>query len=348
MNASGTCDTDSLAHTTSLAKGPVFIVGMPRSGTKLLRDLLNGNPGIRIPRIETEFFPLLVAVWDSGGARRPRDRFKTAYGRVTKCSYFFYKRSEGPIIGEDKWYGLCETLTPAGIFEALMRHDLGLIGRHDVVWGDKSPSYIGHVALLRRHFPQAKFIHIVRDVRDYCVSSRDAWGKHVLRSAARWAQSLDGLSEVLDAREPSLLEVRYEDLLDEPKQVIARVCAFLGVPFLEDMLSLANPTENLGRATGEKRILPQNYKRYLVALTSEELASIESCAGDTMQKYGYTLTCPRPRIMPSKMAMLAMQVLDSINLVRLRRRELGTINTIRFYIRYFLTTHVRNQSTHVP
>jgi hypothetical protein len=62
--------------------GPLFIIGMPRSGTKLLRGLLEQHPRVRVPTIETEFFPFLVrwARLISSGARRRRSRLTGASG----------------------------------------------------------------------------------------------------------------------------------------------------------------------------------------------------------------------------------------------------------------------------
>lgn len=234
--------------------GPLFIIGMPRSGTKLLRGLLNEHPQIGIPAFETEFFPYWTVHWNNFGNISDYSRFKKFYGACLSVPYFIYCASAGKLIDSRKWFELCHNYTPAGVFEALVRHDVkALSTTNRILWGDKSPSYINHLPLLKSHFPKAKFVHIIRDVRDYCLSMNKAWGKNIMRAAQRW---VDGIKEAqLSSKSFPMdyMEIRYEDLLENPEIELKKICLFLKIQFDSQMLHPSNTTENIGDAKGAER-----------------------------------------------------------------------------------------------
>jgi hypothetical protein len=153
---------------------------MPRSGTKLLRRLLNQQSAIAIPAIETEFLPYLVSKHSTYGDISKPDVFHLMYKEMVKLPYFIYQRKRGDLVSEAACHKNCRSFTPSGVFEALVRTQLKLPYDSGIIWGDKSPSYIHHLPLIKRLYPKAKFIHIVRDVRDYCLSIQKAWGKKAL------------------------------------------------------------------------------------------------------------------------------------------------------------------------
>ena len=78
--------------------GPIFIIGMPRSGTKLLRALLINHPNIGIPSIETEFLPYWVKNWNKFGDLSQWSIFKKFYQTVISFPYFIYMRENGKLI----------------------------------------------------------------------------------------------------------------------------------------------------------------------------------------------------------------------------------------------------------
>ena len=76
--------------------GPLFIVGLPRSGTKLLRSLLNNHPEIGIPGAESQFLPYLYRRWAQFGDLSDSAKFHNFYAYATKLPYFVYMRQQGP------------------------------------------------------------------------------------------------------------------------------------------------------------------------------------------------------------------------------------------------------------
>ena len=242
--------------------GPLFIIGMPRSGTKILRSLLNEHPQISILNIETEFLPYWVKKWHDFGELSNNDNFNSFYEKTIKLPYFFYRKKEGNLCCKKDWYNECLGYSPAEVFEALARHDTNTPYNSNKIWGDKSPSYIHHILLLKKLFPKSKFIHIIRDVRDYSLSIHHAWNKDPLRAAQRWS------NDVADAREQGkkvandYMEIRYEDLLCSPKSELVKVCHFLEINFKSSMLTISVITEQVGDAKGFKTIKQDNKNKY--------------------------------------------------------------------------------------
>ena len=275
---------------TGAFHGPLFVVGMPRSGTKLLRDLLNQHPRIGIPRVETEFLPYWFENWSSWGDLADRDRFQSFYNNVSLSSYFRYQTKEDALISAQRWFEQCAQFTPQGVFEALLRHDGGAAATSNVIWGDKSPSYLRHLRMLSERFPEARFVHIVRDVRDYCLSIRNAWGKNMLRAAQRWTDDVaDALQAESELGERVLL-VRYEDLLNDTQGALERICAHLELDFDPAMILLGETAENLGDTAGATEVVSSNQSKYLDALSSKEILAIEVIAAETLRRLDYPVS----------------------------------------------------------
>jgi hypothetical protein len=297
--------------------GPVFVVGMARSGTKLLRDLLRGHPLVRIPPTETNLLPRWVAAWHRFGDLSDRKRFAVFYGRAVRTPYFrMMKKHTGGPIPEEVWYSTCRSFGPAGVFEALLRYDLGAAPETHLVWGDKSPSYTEHVGLLAELFPAARFVHIVRDVRDVCLSLQNAWRKNMIRGAQRWADGVmkarrDG--ELVPGR---YLEIRYEDLLADPVPALRRCCEFLGLEFDASMLRLQFSTEFRGAAKGAQAIVTDNARKFERMLDPATQRQIEAVAGPALRAFGYDVEYDGPTRRVPRPLMAYYRLLDGMNFVR--------------------------------
>lgn len=91
-----------------MKKGPLFIVGMPRSGTKLLRSLLNNHSKISIPNSETEILPYWATYWKEYGDLTDFANFEKFYEKVRQSSFFYYMaRHKGHCISAQEWHKAC-------------------------------------------------------------------------------------------------------------------------------------------------------------------------------------------------------------------------------------------------
>ncbi|WP_298037526.1 sulfotransferase [uncultured Desulfuromonas sp.] len=313
--------------------GPIFIVGMPRSGTKLLRGILNNHPDVAFSSSETEILPFWAKHWPEYGDLRDFENFQIFYNSAIKSSYFHYiEKSHGKIISAKKWHEACGDWTVAGVFESLVRLDTGCTTQ--MIWGDKSPSYIRHIPLLMELFPGGKFIYIVRDVRDYCLSINKAWGKNMIRAAQRWADDVGNAKASLACCPNRAIEVRFEDLLDNPKKELQAVCDFIGISFGEDMLFFENTTEKIGGAQGATEVVEGNKGKWQAELSAAKVRKIEKVCMETLHAYKYSTTYEGPvdRIHP--LMMEALKVLDGVNLLFHDNEKRGLFKNILFYLRY--------------
>ncbi|SDT86284.1 sulfotransferase family protein [Desulfobacula phenolica] len=315
--------------------GPIFITGMPRSGTKLLRDLLNGHPMISIPTIETEFLPYWASHWEIWGVSQGSyESFLKFYHNIIQLPYFIYMAEMEKLIKPDVWYHACADFNVSAVFEALVRHDANIEGR--MIWGDKSPGYIRHIPLLKKIYPQAKIIHIIRDVRDYCLSTNKAWGKDMRRAAQRWIDNIIKARKDGEDIKNDYFEIRYEDLLEDTEKSLRQICLFLDIAYQPQMVCLLKPSENIGDARGISGILKQNTKKYLTKMSFPLRKKIEHISYPLLLDLGYECKVFSSVKKIGRIELIFLRVLDGINLIRLRGKSQGFLKSLYFYMNSFI------------
>ncbi|TMR00629.1 sulfotransferase [Actinomadura soli] len=213
---------------------PVFVLGCPRSGTTLLQQMLHSHRRIAFPS-ETRFVHTAYeARHRFGDLERVANRRALAEwitrGGNTKFRVLELDADE---VIEEIVHG------PPTLGSALAIVFRAYARRHGKPrWGDKRPSYFRRVPMLRRMFPDAQFVHLVRDGRD-AVSSlmRMPWFEGDIHAAAlTWREAVDTgkrLGPRLGAG--TFHELRYEDLVTDPRLALVRLCAFLGEEYDPEM-----------------------------------------------------------------------------------------------------------------
>jgi hypothetical protein len=176
--------------------------------------------------------------------------------------------------------------------EALMRlYGKGRGKNEKFIWGDKTPNNLVHMPLLHGCFPNAKFIHIIRDPRARALSAKNAWGANMLYSAERWNLSITKARDQGLRLGSNYLEVFYEKLVQQPNEIIEEICKFLDIPFDETMLHLDKPVENRGAKTSETRtsniIVSEHVEKFRDELSPDEIRRIEEVAYPEAKKLGY-------------------------------------------------------------
>lgn len=312
--------------------GPLFIVGMPRSGTKLLRGLLSRHPRVRIPDAETDFFPFLVRWVRQHGAPESESALASLFESLRTATYFTFRRPEQPPFSWQAWRRECEgRYDAASLFEGFIRYEIGASRRSGIIWGDKSPAYIRHIDLLLEHFPDARVVHLVRDVRDFCVSSRKVWNKDVRRAAYQWGRDVAAAHRQCQAH-PRCIEIAYEDLLRSPETQLRRLSRLLQIDFSDAMTRLDRAVERHGDAAGHTEIVQDNFRKFGDRLTPRELREIESLAWDTMKTLGYEpLQATRQKHLSAAEQHL-LRIKDGIRLVTGAARTRGLTGALRFHL----------------
>ncbi len=319
-------------------RGPLFIVGAPRSGTKLLLKLVGQHPRAAMPGGETEFLPYVARRWDRFGDLSDRETFRAFAKWMSRFIYFRDRaRWKRPMLGPDAWHEACRDYTPAGVFEALVRHDNDVPLESDRIWGDKSPTYMVSLDLLHELFPEGRFLHIIRDVRDVALSARETWGKNMLRTAQRWVDDVERCRAQGRALGDAYLEIRFEDLIADPEAVMRRVSEFMEVPFDPAMTAPARPTEFVGSAKGQARIVKSARERWVAQMPEKTRRRIESLAGPLLEDLGYPLPDGRRNLKRlSRPHLLALQAMDGAHIWGSRLRSWGVRDVVRYGYRTFI------------
>lgn len=287
---------DGEAGRPTLNNDPVFVVGSSRSGTTMLRLMLNRHSRIHIPN-ETWFLADLMNQFPAQTVLA-RGQAEAAVVLITE----HWRWREWGIADERlrEAVAAIERPTLADVVDAMFRLDSGGKAR----WGDKTPGYLVEIGRLHRLFPSAKFVHIVRDGRDVCVSLRKTgwhgdstwpiaryWNEHLLAGRRQGRALGNGL----------YLEVAYRDLVLETERTLRQVCGFLGEEFEPGMLAFHESVDaNLPPAARLKESLGKTHRpprasdldRWRTELRPLQVLIFEAGAGDAMRAFGQPLRYP--------------------------------------------------------
>jgi len=297
-----------LAHERAAAALPPMpvIIGAPRSGTTLLRFMLDAHPLLAIPP-ETGF--LMQAKYIEGEGDTARDAL---FDLITGFPPAGPTWNDFGLTREELRFELelAEPFDLASGIRAFYR--LYAARQNKPRYGDKTPFYCEHIDSIRQLLPEARFVHIIRDGRDSALSLRPLWfspGKDITTLANQWRRLIEKARA--DGRE-DYLEIRYERLLTETEAVLREVCTFIDLPFDPVMLryyehaserlkqhrTMHNPAGEV-LVTHEQRVKqdkllmepPQQERiaRWKEEMTSAEQAEFRAAAGDLLKELGYEL-----------------------------------------------------------
>jgi hypothetical protein len=204
-----------------------IIVGVARSGTTLLRLMLDAHPELAIPA-ETGFIPAVHQLVGAGASLR-----QAFFDTVTAAPTWEDLR----LSKQELWEGL-QQIEPfdvsAGV-RCFYASYARLLGK--TRWGDKTPLYGRQLRIIQEVLPEAHFLHIIRDGRDVALSLRGLWfapGDSAAALAQHWCEQIAATREQASTCR-HYLEIRYEDLIGHTRPVLQQICRFLGLPFDRQM-----------------------------------------------------------------------------------------------------------------
>ena len=268
----------------------MIVLGVRRSGTTLLRVMLDRNPVLAVPD-ESYFVPQLAR-------RHP--------GRVDIDAFVDDLRRLPTLV---EWSlapdAVAGRLRPrmtsgeaiAAVFEAYAAE------RGKPRWGDKTPLYMQYLPLLDRLFPAATYVHLIRDGRDAGLSflsvpagiMTERWGhpRGAAGFACQWATEVRA-ARALGARVGSgrYLEVHYEALVAEPESALRRICSFAGLDYDDGMLGYVGQTDSARKEHQRRLDEPPRVgvRDWRTEMAPADRRSFEGVAGDLLDELGYEVS----------------------------------------------------------
>ena len=271
-----------------------FIIGRGRSGTTLLAKMLNSHRNLAVAQEGLFILNLArryegVRRWDNATrARFVADLFREKRMAMWNIDRAILSDCLAAAPEPPDYAGLCQL-----VYAAYARSQ----GEQGIrVFGDKNPHYTLLLPRLERLFPDARFIHLVRDYRDTIVSYRKVAFDlgNVGALAERWNHYNRPAVELGGRRPDSYLCVRYEDLLSEPQAQVARICDFLGVPFDQAVLEYHERDDPAAPewfrtlfADLRAPLKRDNTEKWRKEMPPDDIALADSICGDLGQRLGY-------------------------------------------------------------
>jgi sulfotransferase family protein len=278
----------------------LFVLGAPRSGTRMLGRLLDGHPDIAVIH-EARFVPGWFV----------HRRGVTADGHATPElveRLVAFERFEQLGVAPEDVERLLARNGPVH-YASFVSELFDLVGRArgKPLVADKSPRYVRNVPTLHELFPSARILHLVRDGRDVALSVA-SWRKVTERGdlvarfgtwqddpastiALWWEREVRLGSEDGRALGPELYgETRYEALVADPAGECARLCAFLGVPYDDAMVRFHEGRTRAAPGLDAKHArLPvtAGLRDWRTQMPADDVARFEAAAGRLLEELGY-------------------------------------------------------------
>jgi hypothetical protein len=268
---------------------PLFIVGAPRSGTTLLRNMLNRHPLLAVCG-ETRFYHYLYArrrAFGDLGNLKNRRRLVEEYLSTERVQRLGI---DLPGLGERL---MREAIGYRELFTSVLEYYAESQGKPR--YGEKTPHHALFTETLCEWFPGANILHLVRDPRDVVASlQRMVWAPNsIVANAQVWLDC--NLGARRSSHRPEYLLIRYEKLVAEPEQELSRICAFLGCEFAPQMLVPDTQSDVNRRVRAhQKDINMERLGKWQEQLSTDDVALVEWAAGSAMQDFGYESSTTAP------------------------------------------------------
>jgi len=266
---------------------PLLILGVRRSGTTLLRVMLDRHSQLAVPD-ESYFVPQLA---DRHLSRVDPDEFVDDLRRLGTLT-------EWDVPLDAVRAGLTAGMpigAAIGTVYAVYAREHG-----KARWGDKTPMYMQNLRLLERLFPDALFVHLIRDGRDAAMSFlsmpeglvTETWmhPRTTAGFACQWG------TEVAAARRLGrrvgagrYLEVRYEELVTDVEAVLHRICEFASLAYEPDLADYAGNVDVSAKPHQQslKRPPTRGLRDWRTQMSNEDVIAFERVAGGLLHELGY-------------------------------------------------------------
>lgn len=299
-------------------KKAIQFIGTQRSGSNLLRVMLNQHPEISSPHpphILQVMMPLLPMYGDL--------QDETAFAKLIDDVCTLVEKNPvnwDTAFDRNAVRAMCENNSLPQIMQAV--YAVKADAKQASWWCCKSMASVHFTDEIERAGIHPVYLFMYRDGRDVACSFRKAvvGEKHIYHLAKQWSLEQE-LSHALVTRLGSdrVISVRYEDFMADTESTLKRICASLGIAYTAEMLNYADADESKITASSGKMwsnltkpLMRNNSQKYLKELSQEDLVIFESVAGNTLEKLGYQREIPVEKLQTfSDDQISAFQILNA-------------------------------------
>jgi len=291
-NTAHLTDVTFVTQALDVAPRPVFVVGAERSGSTMLRLMLDRHPGLSFPH-QLEF---MVEHMTDSGEMPDLDTYRELL-------------KDDPVFARSGFRVRSELGDYARVVADFLEQKRGLAS---IVGGTVHRDF----HRLRYLWPNARYIHLLRDPRAVarsCVAM--GWDGNLWSAVDRWLDAevtWERLAEAIPSE--NTLTVRYESLVRDPRSELERICTFLNVPFDDHMLTF--------HRTSTYAPISRQFADSWRDLSPFQLSLAEHKLGSWLVRRGYLPTRP-PRSAPNALERVRLQVENRVRKAAFRKQRYG-------------------------
>jgi len=286
---------DHLPWMKQRSNAPVFVLGCPRSGTTVLYHMLLSSGGFAVYRAESNVFNLLVPRFGNLSSAANRQKLMEYWIR----SKLF--RASGLDAREINAKIMAECRTGGNFLRIVMEETARKQGASR--WADCTPDHLLYIPEIKRELPDALIIHIIRDGRDVALSYvKQGWAyplpwdrnAHLEVAGLYWKWIVRKGREYGRKLGADYREVRFEDLVTDPRRTLAELSGFVGQDLDYDRIqkmaigSVGEPNSSFPEESDNSGFNPVG--RWKEKLSWQQQAMFESLLGDLLRELGYSLS----------------------------------------------------------
>ena len=279
----------------------ILMIGTQRSGSNLMRLMLNQIPTIEAPHpphILQRLMPLMSSYKDLSDA----STFAQLVDDVCRLVELNPVPWDGVVLDRQDITNRCTQNSLVAVFSAV--YDVLAETRGAETWCCKSLANVHYVPEIDEYLPKAKYLYLYRDGRDVAVSFKKAvvGQKHFYHIAQDWAKAQRAALKMREKFDESqFFSISYESLTGAPEESLKALCKFLEVEYSPSMMSFHESSEAKNTASSSslwnnvtKPIMNQNTKKFLKQASEEDVKIFELVAGDVLDALGYERTQTSP------------------------------------------------------
>lgn len=296
-------NSDTKIERMDEGKQPIMLLSTERSGSNLVRSILNTHPEISAPHpLETAYPWRKVVPPEKMSDKRARKLLRDV---LINKNYSFHPLESSVSVDDvyEEYEGLERNHSLFDVQKPL--YDTYADEQGCSAWASKYPALWDCLDDVFSYYENPKLVYLVRDVRDVVLSFKtsNVGRYHPYFNAIRWYQEQKKGAELLDQRGESVHLLRYKDLLQNPESVVMNVCDFLEMDYDERMLYYYETEE--AKAASESAdvfenltspIMSDNFDKFREQLSHEEIKITEKIAADILERFGYERTYTQDEI----------------------------------------------------